>query len=61
MVILPCFLHQQPEGEELVCAPSALAEATLILTQESLSSGLDPIQKYTSEHLAGDAQRAMPL
>lgn len=41
MVILPCFL--------------LLAETTLILMQQNLTSGLDPVQKNTSEHLTGDA------
>ena len=31
-------------------------EITLVLALESLSPGLDPVQKNTSKHLAGDAQ-----
>ena len=40
----------------MVCTSPSLAETTLILTQEDFSSGLDPAQKNTSKHLAGDAQ-----
>ena len=40
----------------MVCTSPSLAETTLIPTQEGFSSGLDPVQKNTSKHLAGDAQ-----
>ena len=53
---LPGFFHQHPERKELVGASSALAETTLVLTQEGLRSGFDPFQYNTSKNLAGDAQ-----
>ena len=56
VVILSSFLHQHPKGKKLVHAPPALAETTLVLAQENLSSGLDPDQKNAGKHLAGDAQ-----
>ena len=40
----------------MVCTSPSLAETILILTQEDFSSGLDPVQKNTSKHLARDAQ-----
>ena len=55
-MVLPGFFHQHPERKEFVGAPSSLAETTLVLTQEGLRSGFDPVQYNTSKNLAGDAQ-----
>ena len=55
-MVLPGCFHQHPERKELVGAPSALAETTLVLTQEGLRSGFDPVQYITSKNLPEDAQ-----
>jgi hypothetical protein len=55
VVIFLGFLHQHSEREELVCASPTLAKTTLVLLQENLSSGFDPVQQNSSKHLAGDA------
>ena len=50
------LFHQHPDRKQLVVTPSALAESTLVLTQEDLSSGFDPVQHNTNKNFAGNAQ-----
>ena len=50
------LFHQHPERKKLVVTPSALEEITLVLTQEGLRSGFDPVQYNTSKNFAGNAQ-----